>query len=144
MSNESTWRILFLMSWLARVAMMPLAAHWGLVGVAALMGAPLDCAADYTQWFVAALAIGCMGLLAVFGRDSRVSLRMNRGPDAMLRHSAVVIGAGILSGAGGAWLLIAGSRDAGLWASGLGLLAVILETSALLGSTYVRALALRS
>ena len=144
MTRTSIARVLFLMSWAARVAIMPLIAHWGLVGVAKLMGAPLDWASDYTAIFSGALGLGCVALFGVFHRDDRVVLRMNRGPDTMFRHSLAVIGVAMASAVGGVWLLIVGSRTAALWAGGLGLLVFALETSAMLTSMYVRALDSRS
>lgn len=134
--GRSSMKLLFLMCLVARVALIPLAAHWGLIGIAGLMGAPIDWAADYTAMFAGALTVGIVIMLGVFYRDGRVQERMNRGPDTMLTQSIYMMIAGMASGAGGTLLTFTGSFTAGLWAIGLGLLVTGLESSALLTYMY--------
>ena len=119
------------------MALAPLVAHWGLIGGALLVGAPLSSAAGITTFVTIALAAGCPLLLLSQYRNPAVQERMGGGASTMLRSWYLVVLAAAASNVAGTVLLAWGEPAAGGWAMGLGTFVMLCEVAALIGASLL-------
>lgn len=127
---------LFMIAIASRTLMFPLGTHWGTVLVLMLIGSPVEWAAEYTAVISLLFLVVVVVLFATLNANGQVSDRMKRGPEKLLDHSVAIIVVAIASDVGGIVLYLDGDEAAAIWAMALSTAVAILESTALLGTSY--------
>lgn len=122
----------------SRVVLALIGASWALIAVTPLIGVSFDSASQpiliSTLLVFIAVTIG----LLLAARSEEGKQRMRQGPGLIQKRPLVVLGAGILSAAGGHALFVAGHAASASWVLNLSLLLVVSELAAILGGISLR------
>lgn len=136
MNHPQRTTILFLLAWSARMALAPMAIHWGVIGSALIMGLPMSWPAQFTLFITVVLGIAGGSILVLALRHPDVQGRMRGGVASMFGHSLLVLFSAAASNVGGVVLLIRGESSAAGWAIGLSTFVMLCEVAFLIGSVF--------